>query len=226
MVFINFVLKVGMEVNVRFVQKWSYSCAKYLSHMLEEDHQKRAVYYYGFQIAIGSVVKIISLIAISIVFGVLIPALIISISFTLLRKVAGGFHMKTYGKCLVVTIGLFIAAASIAQYTHQFWSVRGIVILITLTFITGIYLLIKYAPKDNPNKVIVDLKERRCFKVLSIIYMIIWLVLVFVLTMYGMKMYTLALCFSVMLELFGITPIGYSFFEKIEHRLALEQKTN
>lgn len=194
--------------------------------MLEEDHQKKAVYYYGFQIAIGSAVKIISLIAASIVFGVLIPALIISISFTLLRKVAGGFHMKTYGKCLVVTIGLFIAAASLAQYTHQYWSVRDIVVLITLTFITGIYLLIKYAPKDSPNRLITDLMERRRFKILSIIYMIIWLILVFVLTMYEMKMYTLALCFSVMLEIFGITPVGHSFFEKIEHRLALERKTS
>ncbi len=211
---------------MRFVQKWSYSCAKYLSHMLDEDHQKKAVYYYGFQIAIGSAVKIITLIAISLVFGVLLPALIISMSFTLLRKVAGGCHMKTYGKCLVVTIGLFITAALLAQYTHQYWSMGGIVILFALTFVTGIYLLIKYAPKDSPNRLITDLQERRRFKKLSIIYIIIWLVVVIVLTMYGMKIYILALCFSVLLEVFGITPIGHSFFEKIEYKLALERKTN
>ena len=211
---------------MRFVQKLSYSCAKYLSHMLDEDNQKKAVYYYGFQIAIGSIVKIITLIAISIAFGVLLPALIISISFTLLRKVAGGCHMKTYGKCLVVTIGLFIAAALLAQYTHQYWGVEGIVILFTLTFITGIYLIIKYAPKDSPNRLITDLKERRRFRNLSIIYMLVWLALVVVLTMYGMKMHILALCFSVLLELFGITPIGHRFFEKIEYVLALERKTN
>ena len=211
---------------MRFVQKLSYSCAKYLSHMLDEDHQKKAVYYYGFQIAIGSIVKIITLIAISIAFGVLLPALIISISFVLLRKVAGGCHMKTYGKCLVVTIGLFIAAALLAQYTHQYWSAGGIVVLFTLTFITGIYLIIKYAPKDSPNRLITDLKERRRFRNLSIIYMLVWLVLVIVLNMYGMKMHILALCFSVLLELFGITPIGHRFFEKIEYVLALEHKTN
>jgi accessory gene regulator B len=193
--------------------------------MLDEDHQKKAVYYYGFQIAIGSAVKIITLIAVSLAFGVLLPALIISLSFTLLRKVAGGCHMKTYGKCLVVTIGLFITAALLAQYTHQYWSVEGLVILFTLTFLTGIYLVIKYAPKDSPNRLITDLEEKRRFRKLSVVYMIIWLVLVIALTMYGMKTYTLALCFSVMLELFGITPIGHRFFEKIEYGLALERKT-
>lgn len=213
-----------MEVDVKFVKKWSYSCAKYLSHMLDEDHQKKAVYYYGFQIAIGSTVKIVALAAVSLAFGVLLLALVISVSFTLLRKVAGGCHMKTYGKCLVVTIGLFISAALLAQYTHQYWSVEGLVILFTLTFIAGIYLLLKYAPKDSPNRLITDLEERRRFKKLSIIYLLIWLVLVVVLTMQGMKIYTLALCFSVMLEVFGITPVGHSFFEKIEYGLTLERK--
>ena len=80
----------------------------------------------------------------------------------------------------------------------------------------------KYAPKDSPNRLITDLEERRRFKKLSIIYMFIWLVLVIVLTMYGMKVYILALCFSVLLELFGITPIGHRFFEGIEYRLGVK----
>ncbi len=204
---------------MRFINKWSYSCAKGLSQRLNEDHQKKAVYYYGFQIAIGSIVKIVTLVVVSLILGVLIPALTISVSFALLRKVAGGFHMRTYGKCLFVTISLFASAALISRYTNQYWSIEGLGIFIALTFITAIFALIKYAPKDTPNRLITDPKEKRKFKTLSIIYMFAWLILVLVLTMQEMNMYTLSLCFSVLLEIFGITPIGNRIFEKIEYGL-------
>lgn len=204
---------------MRFINKWSYSCAKGLSQMLNEDHQKKAIYYYGFQIAIGSIFKIVTLVVVSLILGVLIPALIISVSFALLRKMAGGYHMKTYGKCLFVTISLFVGSALVARYTNQYWSVESLLIFLTLTFITAICALIKYAPKDTLNRLITDPKEKRKFKTLSIIYMFVWLIVVLVSTMHGMNMYTLSLCFSVLLEIFGITPIGHNLFEKIEYGL-------
>lgn len=209
---------------MRFINKWSYSCAKGLSEMLDESHQKKAEYYYGFQIAIGGIIKAATLVAVATLFGVLIPALIVSLSFALLRKVAGGYHMNTYGKCLVVTIGLFVSAALLARYTYLYWSLESMIILITLTFSIALYILIKYAPKDTPNRLITDPEEKRKFKSLSILYILIWLLVVTALTVFKMKMYTLLLCLSVLLELFGITPIGHKFFTKIEHGLTPKQK--
>lgn len=204
---------------MRFINKWSYSCAKGLSHMLDESHQKKAEYYYGFQIAIGSIVKTAILVTVSLALGVLIPALIVSLSFALLRKVAGGYHMNTYGRCLIVSVGLFVAAALLARHTYQYWSIACLVILIAVTFTIALYVLIKYAPKDTLNRLITDSKEKQKFKTLSIIYICAWLALIIVLTKLGMTLYTLLLCFSVLLELFGITPSGYKFFGKIEHSL-------
>ncbi len=204
---------------MRFIDKWSYSCAKGLANVLEENHQKKAEYYFGFQVAIGSIVKTALLVAVSAIFGVLIPTLIVSISFALLRKVAGGYHMDTYGKCLLVSIGFFVAAALIAKHTYPYWNTTWLVILITLTFTIGLYILKKYAPKDTPNRLITDPKEIRKFKTLSFVYICIWLLVVTVLTVFRLKMYTLLLCFSVIQEIFAITPTGHKFFDKIKYGL-------
>lgn len=209
---------------LRLINKWSYSCAKALANVLEENHQKKAEYYFGFQVAIGSIVKTALLVAVSMIFGVLIPALIISISFALLRKVAGGYHMDTYGKCLLVSIALFVFAALIAKHTCRYWNIAWVIILITLTFTIGLYVLIRYAPRDTPNRLITDPQEIRKFKALSIAYICVWLVLVTVLTILGMKMYTILLCFGVLQELFAITPIGHKFFDRIKYGLAPKQK--
>lgn len=205
---------------MRFISKWSYCCARGLSQVLNEDHHKKAVYYYGFQIAIGSLVKIIILVLVSAIFRVIIPALLVSVSFALFRKVAGGYHMKTYGKCLFITIVLFITAALIAGYTYKYWTIKSLTILVTLTFLLGIIIVIKYAPKDTPNRLITESNEIRKFKTFSVIYMFVWLMVVLGLTLHEMNMYTLSLCFSVLLELFGITPKGYALFEKIECKLS------
>ncbi len=207
---------------MRFINKWSYSCAKGLAIVLEESHQKKAEYYFGFQIAIGSIVKTATLVAVSTILGVLIPALIVYISFALLRKVAGGYHMDTYGKCLLVSTGFFVAAALLAKHTYRYWSITGLVILITFTFTVSIYMIVKYAPKDTPNRLITDIDEKRRFKTLSIVYICIWLLVVTTLTVFGMKMYTLLLCFSVLQEIFAITPTGHKFFDKIKYGLATE----
>lgn len=209
---------------MRFINKWSYSCAKGLASVLEESHQKKAEYYFGFQVAIGSIVKTALLVAVSTILGVLVPTLIVSISFALLRKVAGGYHMDTYGKCLLVSIGFFVAAALIAKHTNRYWSITWLVILITLTFTIGLYILKKYAPKDTPNRLITDPKEKNKFKVLSIVYICVWLIVVTVLTVQGLNMYTLLLCFGVLQEIFAITPTGHKFFDLIKY--GLETKGN
>ncbi len=204
---------------MRFVNKWSYSCAKGLAGVLSENHQKRSIYYFGFQIAIGGVVKTVILVSISLLLGIFIPTLLISLTFASLRIIAGGYHMDTYGKCLFVSMGLFITVALIAQYTYHYWNFMYLAVLIAVAFILGLYVLVRYSPKDTPNKPITDPQEIRKFKILSIVYLFIWSIITSVLTFYGLNMYVLSLCFGVLLELFAITPTGHKFFDKIKYGL-------
>ncbi len=210
---------------MRFVSKWSYACACWLTRAMNENHQKRSIYYYGFFIIFGAIVKGAILVSAAFALGVLLPTLLITAAFASLRTIAGGYHMDTFGKCLFVSIGIFLVAALIVQHTYGLWSMASLAVLTAVTFIAGLYVLIRYAPKDTPNKPITDPKEIRKFKRLSIAYLFILTIGVAVLTVSGHKLFALSLCFGVLLELFAISPTGHKFFDIIKYKLDKKTKS-
>lgn len=209
---------------MRFINKWSYACAKGLAEVLNENHQRRFAYYFGFQVVIGETVKFAVIFLVSLILGVFIPTLIVTSAFVSLRMIAGGYHMDTQGKCLLVSLGLFIIASLIAKYTYHQWNTSQLAILILITFISGLYVLIRYAPRDNPNKPITDPNEIRKLKKLSLIYLFVWLVVIVILTLFSLNLIVVSLGFGVLLELFIITPTGHKFFDLIKYGLKPKRK--
>jgi len=204
---------------MRFVNKWAYGCAVWLAGVMDENHQKRTVYYYGFQIIIGALVKAAVLVAVSLLLGIIWPTLLLALAFGSLRLLAGGYHMDTYGKCLAVSLALFAAAGSVAQHTWPYWSAASLIALTALTFAFGLYAVHRYVPSDTPNKRITDEAKRKRFKMLSAVWLAIWLLAVAILIYSGAGMPALALCFAVLLEMFTVTPTGHIFFETIRNGL-------
>lgn len=202
---------------MRFINKWSYACAKGLAKVLNENHQRRRAYNFGFQIIIGELMKAVIILLVSLVLGVFLPTIMVASAFICLRMIAGGYHMDTQGKCLLATLVLFITAALIAKYTYHDWNTLQLVILIVLTFSLGLYAIIRYAPRDNPNKPITDLNEIQKFKKLSLIYLFVWLVAVVLLTVLRWNLFVISLGFGVLLEAFVITPTGHKFFDLIKY---------
>lgn len=209
---------------MRFINKWSYTCAKGLAEVLNENHQRRFAYYFGFQVVIGESVKFAVIFLVSLILGVFIPTLIVTSAFVSLRMIAGGYHMDTQGKCLLVSLGLFIIASLIAKYTYHQWNTFQLAILILLTFISGLYVLIRYAPRDNPNKPITDPDEIWKLKKLSLIYLFVWLVVIVILTLFRLNLIVVSLGFGVLLEVFIITPTGHKFFDLIKYGLKPRRK--
>lgn len=204
---------------MKIIQKWSYACANYLTTLANENHQKRAIYYYAFLIIIGELAKAVILFSVALLLGVFTPMLLIFFTFGSLRTLAGGYHMDTYDKCLLVTMVLFISAALIARHTYMCWNTTGLAILIAFTIISGLYVLVRYAPKDTPNKPITDPNHINKLKFMSIIYLFILATITSILTAFKINTYVLSICFGILLELFTITPIGHKFFEAIKCKL-------
>ncbi len=209
---------------MRFINKWSYSCAKGLADALNEDHQSRRAYNFGFQVIIGESVKTLVVFIVALVLGVFLPALVVTLSFVTLRIIAGGYHMDSQGKCLITTLALIIPAAWITKLTCNHWSAWHLALLILVTFIAGLYSLIRYAPRDNPNKPITDPDEIRKFKTMSLIYLTVWLVVMAVLTVWDLKLFVVASGFGILLELFMITQMGHNFFDFIKANLLTKRK--
>ncbi len=200
---------------MRFIQKWSYGCASFLTAQLNESHEKRGVYYFGFQVVIGAIVKGVLLVGISLLLGVLKPALIIMAAFAALRVMAGGYHMDTYGKCIATSLGMFVVVAVIARYTGDYWNMPVLASFIGLSFLAGLLVVYKWVPDDTQNRPITKPEEIKKFRRISFIYVFVYLVLVSVLLYTGAKVYVLAVGMGYLLELFTITPVGHRFFDWI-----------
>lgn len=202
---------------MRFINTLSYKSADYLMKQMNGNHESRRVYYFGFQIVIGAILKGLLLILLAGITQTIIPSLTIVAVFVALRVIAGGYHMNTYGKCIVASLGMFISAALISKYTYHFWNRISIVVFIILTFIVSLAVLLKWAPSDNPNRPITKQEEITKFKGLSVVFIIIWLFASLIAAYFKFNMYALAGCFGVVLEIFTITPSGHRFFEGLEH---------
>lgn len=208
---------------MRFVNKLSYSCAGKLAAAMNENHQKRSVYYFSFQIIFGALVKNIVLISLALLLGALVPALVCSAVFVSIRMLAGGYHMDTYGKCLFISIAMFMVAAVTAQYTFPYWNPVSLALLITATLIYGLYILVRYAPKDTPHKPITDPVEIRKFKILSVLCLIVLIISATVLAASELKLLAMSICFGCILELFSISPLGNNFFDLVKNKITFKK---
>lgn len=209
---------------MKFVNKWSFVCASHLASATNENHQKRTVYYYGFFILLSAIIKMIALLSVAWMFGALLPAIIVILVFGTLRTFAGGYHMDTYGKCVVVSLIMFLSVAIFVRYTWVFWSSKNVFLLIGITLICGLLLIIKYAPKDTPNKPIVEPEKMRKYKRFSILYFLLLMVVSTLFSYKGNNMITLCICFAALIEVFTITPSGEKFFDIIKNSLKFNIK--
>ncbi len=218
---------------MRFIHVWSYACADFLMNQLKESHEKRRVYYYGFQIIIGAVVKGFLLIISSLLLGTLLPTVFLVLIFGSLRMLAGGYHMDTYGKCIFTSLGMFVFLGAVARYTYIYWNPAYLIILVSVSFLFGLYGSIMWAPADTPNKPITKPEEIKKFKTLSVVYSMVWYIATGAAIYFRVKsklpvyldMYIISGSFGVLLEIFTITPAGYKFFDIISGKLS-KPKTN
>jgi accessory gene regulator B len=201
---------------LKFIRKWSYGCANALTAQLAENHQKKAIYYYGFQIVIGGIVKGIALVLAALVLGILRETVITILFFASLRTIAGGYHMSTYGKCMVTSMAMLLAGGFIVKYAHQYFSAEVFIILSIIIYTAGFISIMKWAPADTPNKRITDPKKRKSLKMWSLVHINLWLAASIILSCYKINELVIAGCFGIILAIFIITPAGYSFFGFIE----------
>lgn len=208
---------------MKFIRKWSYTYAKCLSSKLNENHEKRSIYYFGFQIIIGEFVKLIILLALAVLLGVIKETLIILTFFVIFRTTAGGYHMDTYNKCMVASIVIFLLAGLFVHYTWENLNIHTIAFLNIATFFTGLFSFYKWAPADTPNKPIKKEEKIKSLKRKSILMLFITTIIIFFLIFKGLILYAMAACIGILVEIFNITPIGYSFYDMIsgkkEHSL-------
>lgn len=198
---------------MKIIQIASFCSADFLATQLQQGHEKRADYYFGFQVIYQSIVKIAFLTSIALILGTLKPILLIVMSFTSIRFFAGGVHMDTYAKCLFITLAAFIPASLLCKYFV--FNKYICLIFLLCTLITSIIITFKWAPKESPMNQIERGSSQINLKRFSLISIIFWTVIALLLSLFGQIESSMSICLGILIEMSTIFPSGILLYNKI-----------
>ncbi len=118
------------------------------------------IYVYGTELVISSFIGAILIFAFSLITNSLLAGLMFYISFNTLRSYTGGLHCKTYLKCNITFVCVFLICLTAQNIANSF-------LLSAMTAVTFV-MIIGLAPVENPNKPIED-KDKKKFKLISLL---------------------------------------------------------
>lgn len=207
---------------MKIIQKISFDSADYLATKLQQNHEKRADYYFGFQVIYQSIIKIVLLALLAIILGTQKPTIFIVLSFTTIRFFAGGAHMDTYAKCLLITLAAFLPASIVCK--HFTLNQNTCFIFLSCVLLVAITVILKWAPKESPMNKIDSGKAKKTLKSVSALLLIFWFVTALLLNLFGMTESSMSISFGLLIEISTIPPAGSAVYNKIDKILKYENR--
>jgi len=154
---------------LRFIKLISYIIANKVYKEIQESNDeillkfkkyRKYKYYYGTEVILGKIFKLLPIILISLLFNMLMQMIVMILSFMALRIYIGGLHFDNYAICSYISILVFTITSLFAKYLLLNQTIS--IIIFMLVFI----LIILYAPVEHPNRPINE-NEKVKFKRIS-----------------------------------------------------------
>ena len=204
-----------------FIEIISNYSAKWLATKVPNDkyptvEDQIEVFTYGFMVIWGAIFKILLMVSLASIFSIKLPALIITLTFSSLRIIAGGYHFGGYNKCITFSTIQFIGTALLIKYTLQYWSFIDMWYLFNFCVVITMYIIYRYVPRDTPNKPITELLEIKKFKRWSSYYLFIWTIIMTISLLFNLKIIVISSCFGLLLELLSVCKIGQIVYSKLD----------
>ena len=192
----------------------------YIAQELNLDDDKKSVINYGILAFIQMIICIALVIIFGFIFNVIIEALIISFTISMLRKSSGGVHASSPERCAVIGTVSSVSMALISKYINVSFSF--VILVGSIIFIWSYYIVYKLAPVDSIAKPIKSIKKRKKLKKTSIMILNVYLVVVVInilcyLVMKNFSFLTYSLCIymGLLWQIFSLTKSGYLILGKL-----------
>lgn len=126
----------------------------------EED---QPVYQYGIELLVSNFISIVLIMTCGLILGRGLEAVVFLLCFIPVRLYSGGYHAKTYFRCDMTFLFIFLGCTLV----YQFFLYYPVFPVLLLTNIAAILITIKYAPIENPGKPLTD-EQKKQYKIVSI----------------------------------------------------------
>lgn len=185
------------------------------------DDERRAVIAYGIFGMLQIGISILLVIIFGALFNIMIEALIMSFTISILRKYSGGVHASTPNICTIVgTLICIIGPLIISKFLINF---NWVLILGVIVFCISYYLIYKLAPVDSINKPIKKLERRRKLKRKSMIILTIYLIIVIILLFLyknlesrELLLYCMCIYAGIVWQAFSLTKLGHMVLGRLD----------
>lgn len=158
------------------MDKYYKRFSSFLIHNRYINKDDGELYEYAAKVAFQGVINILVTILIGIAFGMLPESLCFISVFCVLRKFAGGLHAEKYSHCLISSIFIIIVTLSSIRILERNSFQIGFLCLAVVATI----IICALAPIENNNKML-SKKEKKVYKVISVILSMALLAIVYIL---------------------------------------------
>lgn len=203
------------------VEEISSKISNSITKELDLDENKKAVVNYGIFAIMHTALSVGFVMIFGALFNVLIEALIITLTISILRKSAGGAHASSPGICAFVGTVLSVGMALVIKNINL--SVNVIIIISTLIFILSYWVVYKLAPVDSPSKPIRTDAKRKRLKKSAILILSVYLVIIIgnIIGYYATKkvdllVYSGCIHIGLLWQIFSLTKTGHIVLGKLD----------
>lgn len=118
------------------------------------------VYAYGIELLYSSILNIALAVIIAIITNTVYPTATFLTTFIVIRQYIGGYHAKTHLGCMSIFAVVLCCFAVLSRYIPAECEVW----ISMLSVILSIFLILKFAPVEHPNKPLSDKEKSRLRK--------------------------------------------------------------
>lgn len=159
---------------------------------------------YGLEAIYLSTTKLVVIILLSIILGIFKETIIVLLLFNVLRTTGFGLHATKSWICWITSVPTFVGVPLLCKYANL-----SDISLIVISILSLICLAL-FAPADTYKRPLIRKKRRIIYKVLTILFGIIYTILIIFIDNNFLKA---ALALSMVIESVLICPLTYKIFK-------------
>lgn len=194
--------------------------ANYLSKELALDTNKIDTLRFGLEIIFAALIKGIILISLAHLLGILPEVAFAMVFGAIYRLLSGGAHCNGYWRCLTLGVLMYLGAGELGLYLKLYLSTDFLVYSLLAGYLLSFLCVMAWVPGEVPYKKITNISERIMFKILSLVYLSLWLGVSIIVVHYVNPSLALAGLIAVITQTISFSPPGYKIIHQLDNLLA------
>lgn len=139
------------------------------------DEAKRPIYVYGIELTLSTASSIASILIISAFLSMFSSAVIFLFFFCSLRLVSGGYHAKTYGRCFILTNGVYFSTVGCVFLAERVLPHTALPLVGAVLLLFSVITIFVLAPVKNEHHPLSPkryIRNRRLACILSVTFLL------------------------------------------------------